>query len=685
MKKLLPLAIASLSTLASADELLPEIIVTSEFRPTDLQSAAASISVIAEDAIKERNAQHLQEVLALTPNVNFASGGSRARFVQIRGIGDRSEFKQPVNSSVGLIIDNVDFTGIGSAATLFDVNQVEVLRGPQGTRYGANALAGLIAIQSNAPTREFEGKLEAGVANQGGRQYGAVFSGPLSESLLGRIAFQRYEEDGAIRNVFLNRDTMDQDELSMRGRLRWLASDTFSVDIVASRTDVDNGYDAFTLDNTRETLADEPGRDSQESNTLSLDAKWQLGTVDLRYTTAWADTDSEYSYDEDWVYDGLHPDGYTSTDAYLRSRRNSSHELRVLSTDTSRLFNDSSDWVIGIYHLRNSTDLNRRDGDLRSGYKTQTSAIYGEISSQLAEQWLLRVGLRAEDWQADYIDSDIGARNFDKTLGGGHIAVEYSQNDDSLIYARLARGYKAGGFNIDAELPEELRPFDTETLWNLELGWKASLLDERLQSRITAFYAKRDDQQVKSSRVVYTDSGQPEQFQDFTANAASGRNYGLEAEFNLQASADLAFFLNAAWLRAKFDEYSAPANQAHPDGLVLDGKDQAHAPRYQYAAGASYQLSDALIARLSVDGKDGFFFSDRHRAKSSSYTLLNAELRYALADWTFSVWGRNLTDKDYETRGFGSFGNDPRNGYELGRYVQFGEPRRFGITASLEF
>lgn len=678
-KKLLPLALASISTLASANP-LEEVIVSTEFRPSNLQNTAASISVVAEEAIKERNAQHLQEILALTPNVNFSSGGSRARFIQIRGIGERSEFSQPVNPSVGLIIDNVDFTGIGSAATLFDIDQVEVLRGPQGTRYGANALAGLINIRSKAPTDSFEGKVEAGIANQGGQQYGAVVSGPLSTSLQGRLAIQRYEEDGAVRNSFLNRDTMDQDELTARGKLRWIASDTLSIDLIATHTDVDNGYDAFTLDNTRETLSDEPGRDSQRSNTLSLDALWQAGSIDVRYTTAWAATDTDYHYDEDWVYDGFHPDGYTSADAYERSRRNSSHELRLLSTEQTRLFADTTEWVIGAYHLRNNTALNRNNGNDRSGYKTQTNAIYAELSSTLSEQLLLRIGARAEDWQADYVDAEIGAQNFDKSLAGGHIALEYTPQENRLIYARVARGYKAGGFNIDAELPETLRTFDTETMWNLELGWKASLMDQRLKTRITAFYATRDDQQVKSSRVISDpNTGEPIEFQDFSDNAASGRNYGVEAEMNMQVNDSLTLFLNAAVLRAKFDEYTTPG------GLVMDGEDQAQAPRYQYATGANYQLNDALTASISLEGKDSFFFSDRHRKKSSSYTLLNAELRYTLSDWTFSLWGRNLTDKDYETRGFGSFGNDPRNGYETGRYVQFGEPRRVGLTASMVF
>ena len=122
------------------------ITVTSGFRQQSLQKTAASLSVLTDTDIKQRNAQHLEELIAVTPNVNFASGSQRARYYQIRGIGERSQFKEPINPSVGMIIDGVDFTGIGSIANLFDVQQAEVYRGPQETHFGAHAIAGMITV-----------------------------------------------------------------------------------------------------------------------------------------------------------------------------------------------------------------------------------------------------------------------------------------------------------------------------------------------------------------------------------------------------------------------------------------------------------------------------------------------------------------------------------------------------------
>ena len=140
------MAACCLASQAVADPArLEEVLVTAELRPALLLSQVGSISVISAEDIREREAQHLEGVLSLAPNVNFAGGTSRARFFQIRGVGERSQFQEPLNPSIGLVIDGIDFSGLGGAATLFVVQQVEILRGPQGTLYGRNAVGGRLS------------------------------------------------------------------------------------------------------------------------------------------------------------------------------------------------------------------------------------------------------------------------------------------------------------------------------------------------------------------------------------------------------------------------------------------------------------------------------------------------------------------------------------------------------------
>ncbi len=127
----LALPLIALGAEPETDPVVPEIIVTGEFREPELSSIPASVSVLTEQDIVARNAHHLEELLGMAANVNYASGASRGRYFQIRGIGERGQFAEPLNSSVGLLIDHVDFSGVGAVGTLYDVSQVEIFRDPK--------------------------------------------------------------------------------------------------------------------------------------------------------------------------------------------------------------------------------------------------------------------------------------------------------------------------------------------------------------------------------------------------------------------------------------------------------------------------------------------------------------------------------------------------------------------------
>lgn len=228
--------------LSHAQDTLEEIVVRGELRELPLSATAGSVSVVSLDGPQAGVLDHLEEVLNRVPNVNFASGASRARFIQIRGIGERGQFSEPLNSSVGLILDGVDMSGVGTAATLFDVEQVEVFRGPQGTLYGANALAGLINVKSNAPTDVFAASMTADAGEFGANGLGGVISGPLSDDVKGRVAWRRYRDDGFVRNAFLGRDdTTRHDEETWRAQLQWAASEASELAVTLGRVIVNNG------------------------------------------------------------------------------------------------------------------------------------------------------------------------------------------------------------------------------------------------------------------------------------------------------------------------------------------------------------------------------------------------------------------------------------------------------------
>ncbi|MDA1299029.1 MAG: TonB-dependent receptor [Proteobacteria bacterium] len=663
---------------ASTGNALPEIVVTADYRGTEVVSAPTSISVISEEVVRSRAAQHFEEMLGALPNVNFAAGTNRARFFQIRGIGERSQFIEPLNPSVGVLIDNVDYSGMGTAATLLDVDQIEVLRGPQGTRYGANALAGLIHLKTNEPEDAFRAALRLGAGNFDARRAQLMMTGPLTDQSQFRLAVEQFKSDGYYDNAYLGTDDNNRrDELTGRAKLAMAVSEDWDINLTLTRVDLDNGYDAFTLNNTRTTLSDEPGHDRIDATGFSIDSTWQLSASSIEVIAALLSADTQYGYDEDWTYSGFHPDGYMSSDAYNRDRESGSLEVRWISDGMSRIFGDSTDWIIGLYTLDSDEDLRREytylARDFISSYGFDTRAIFVQLDTRLTDTLALATGLRAERRDTTYQDSNAVTYAPRENMWGGRIALTYSPDSGSMSYISLARGYKAGGFNTDGTLDADLREFSDESLVEVEVGVKSRSASGRFEYRVAAFYDERTDQQVKSSLVRQRPDGTSE-FIDFTGNAATGTNSGVEVELDWFASKHLLLSASGGLLDARFNRF------INEFGEDLSGRDQAQAPNYTWHLAVRYERGGWHFD-LSAEGRDAFYFSDRHAVRSKPYSLINGSIGYKANAWGIQLWGRNLNDKDYYTRAFGSFNNDPRDGYaDPEPYFQFGEPRVFGVT-----
>ncbi|MCR9277708.1 MAG: TonB-dependent receptor [Pseudomonadaceae bacterium] len=661
---LLALTFGCTSALASNIE---EIVVTAEFSSKSLQDTAASVSVISGEELARQQAVHLEETLASVPNVNFASGASRARFIQLRGIGERGQFREPLNSSVGLIIDGVDFSGFGTSALLFDVDQVEVLRGPQGTLYGSNALAGLINIRSKPPSEQFEGYVDVGVSNHGGRDVGAVVSGGGL-----RLSAFHTESDGYMDNTFINSSTNDRKETLLRLRGDFSLGEVSDLSMTLGYADIDNGYDAFSLDNDRDTRSDEPGFDQSLSTYAAATLSTEVAGNELSVSLAHANSDIDYGYDEDWTFVGFDPFEYSSTDRYVRDRSMTTLDIRLSG-------GEARPWTIGLYNFQQDVDLRRvytfAAADFDSVYQVDRVAAYGEIELPLREGLRARLGARLERAKASYRDSEGAQFEPDDNVAGFRAQLEADVGANGLVYLSASSGYKAAGFNTDGTLAREFREYDEETLWNLEAGLRSTLWDERLRVAASVFWMQRDDVQINRSLIVERPDGSSE-FIDFVDNAAEGFNRGIELDLNVRLTETLSGFASVGLLDTEVTRFDSDGDD------FLDGRDQAHAPSYTYHIGADW-LSGPWSARVALQGRDGFFFSNSHNAETDSANLVNMKFGYAAERFSVSIWGRNLTDEDTEVRGF-RFGNDPRLIYDTRTYTQLGEPRRYGVSVTLQ-
>ncbi|MFU2510070.1 TonB-dependent receptor [Pseudoalteromonas sp. ASV78] len=692
MKLRLSLITAALLPLVSApafadDSELEKILVTGDFQKESIQTLSASASLFSDREINERGASFLDEMLASAANVNFTSGASRGRYIQIRGVGLRSQFVDPINPSVGLVIDGINYSGLGGSSLLFDVNQVEIYRGPQGTRFGADGMAGMIQIESADPTFDPSIKVQLGAGNYNSYEAGVAAGIGITDSTAVRASIYQRESDGYVDNLYLNESTQQQDELVGRFKLHSQLTDHLRSELSVHYIDINNGYDAFTLDNSRNSVADNPGQDNQESIAVGL-ANIYTGFdwFDVSLNLSGIDSELAYSFDEDWVCNdinqpqvcaaGLHPDGYSSTDAYLRDRQDQAAELQ---------FNGKGgNWVVGLYYQDREVELERQytwlANPFASNYQTSNSAIYGQLATPIGNKTTLITGLRVEQYQGDYTDNNGFIEETDDVMVGGKLALEYQVIDRTMIYTSLTRGYKAGGINsealakakddglnLDADFFQNHVSFAPEYLWSGEFGVKGSSLDDKFVLRLAAFYMYREDMQLKAWKV------EDQKFTGYVDNANSGENYGLEIEGSYQLTDDLVFTGSVGYLDTKINDFVAQS------GLDQDGREQSQAPKYQYAFTARYNFTNELYATVGIEGKDDYYFSDSHNSQAPSVNLVNFSAGYEADQWSIRTWARNVFDEEVPTRGF-EFGNDPADGYATHTYTQFGEPMVAGVT-----
>ena len=687
---LLPLI--STPLIANADDSdLERIVVTGDFQRESIQTLSASASLFSKDEINQRGASYLDEMLGSTANVNFTSGASRGRYIQIRGVGLRSQFVDPINPSVGLVIDGINYSGLGGSSLLFDIDQVEIYRGPQGTRFGADGMAGMIQMESAQATADPSLKLQVGMGTYNSREAGLAASTGLTDDTSARVSYFRRKSDGYVDNLYLNDETQQQDEQVARFKLNSQLTEHLNTELNLHYIDINNGYDAFTLDNSRNSVADEPGQDNQQSYAIGINNTYTgFDAFDVSLNLSAIDTELLYSFDEDWVCNdasepqlcaaGLHPWGYSSTDVYTRDRDDQSANLQFNSK--------TGNWVAGVYYQNRDVDLEREytwlASPFASTYETSNVAVYGQVATPIGPKTTLITGFRVEQYQGDYTDSNGYIEETDDVMVGGKIALEYQVIDRTMIYTSITRGYKAGGINsealakakdeglnLDADFFQQHTSFDPEYLWSGEFGVKGSSLDDKFTLRLAAFYMHRDNIQLKAWQV------EGQQFTGYVDNASSGSNYGLEVESSYQLTEDLFLTGSAGYLNTEIDDFVTQS------GLNQDGREQAQSPKYQYAFSARYNFTNELYGMIGVEGKDDYYFSDSHNSKAPSSNLVNLSLGYEADMWAVRAWARNVFDEEVPTRGF-EFGNDPLDGYATHTYVQLGEPRVAGITFTLE-
>ena len=685
-------------SIISLSQDIEEIVVKGDWREINVLEEDSSIVILNNQIIESQPIKHFENLSYLVPNLNFAASDSRARHFQIRGIGERSGYERTPNSAVGFLIDDIDYSGQGGIATTFDVDQIEVHRGPQGSRICSNALAGLIYIKTKEPTEVFEGSSEITLGTYGTRNAGIAFGGPtqFNQDITYRVALRSDYSDGFRKNLFLGKsNTSKKDEDTYRLKLNWKLRDKTTLKFLITQIDLDDPADIWTIDGSLNTLSDRPGMDSQKTNAYSMKIFHGFAGYEFQSITSITDTDVVLSYDADWGNAKSHaPYTYDYFSETLRDRETFSQELRLVSDELDFNSNRNTEWVLGISYFdvkevnfKNDDGVYGDPSDPFGPYGSQSSSssnfssdnlsIFGNIDYFLDEFTKLSIGARWEDYQSNYYDSFGESFNPNDQMSGGKISLNKNLSDVANIFISVARGFNQGGFNLNLGLAPDSKNtnlyYDPEFLTNYEVGFNAQLFDAKTNIAAVIFYSDREDQQVLISTQV--DPTDPNTFSFLTQNAAEGTNKGLELNIDVQLTESLNFFARLGLLRTEINNW-----KSRPD---LEGRAQAHAPKKSYAFGMNWSITNRASLSVDVVGKSGFYYSDSHNNQSKSYSLTNINFDYLIGGWTYSIWARNIFDEYYSVRGF-YFGNEAPD-FKDTLYERHGDPRHFGLSVRYDF
>jgi iron complex outermembrane recepter protein len=715
------------------DAQVEDIVVTAQRRSENIQDVPISITAITSETLRDAGSFSSTEIAQSVPNLTVSTTyvGSAPRFF-IRGVG-LGDFNASSTGGVGLYVDDV-FLGSPNLLTfaLFDLDRVEVLRGPQGTLYGRNTTGGAIRFESARPTNDLSGYATARYGRFSELRLEGAVSGPvLGDTVRARVAGLYTSRDGTLFNRFTNRRENESEAWALRGIIEADITENLeaSINVHGGRATPDttrfqhrgiidpatgglcglNAILAFQCvdvlgyrDTDNDLFAGDYNNAGKERvSTFGVTGRLVLdgGPVTVTSITAY-----------DWVrrvaVEDVDASPNNLVDAtWNQPSRQFSQELRFASNDGGN-FN----WIVGGYYLRDSRDAVNRfrvlpdfpvasSFEARQSYSqvTQALAVFGQADYRLTDALKVTVGLRYTAEDTDYTElaqfeaagasplvPPIPFLSVNDSVNSERVtarfALDYQVNDDVLLYASYNRGYKAGGFNGGfATSLAQKAPFQPETLNAYEIGLKTDLFDRRVRFNVAGFYYDYSDLQVFTLRQA---GGIPAQILE---NAANAEVYGLEAELTIVPTAGLQFDAGLGLLHTSLKDFVTldPATLLPRD---LSGNRSRNAPELTFNAGVTYDtaLSDTLALGFNLNARyqsSVFFDVDNNpRLTQGGYWLANGRvsLGHPEDNWRVSLFAENLFNQRYyrEVANLGDFGLDE---------IAVGDPRTYGVELSVRF
>jgi iron complex outermembrane recepter protein len=679
---------------------LADVVVTAQRIKEDVQTTPIAISVYNADALKTAGITNLAGLTAMAPDVSFTTTEGQS-IITIRGISSRD------TTEIGDPAVSVNTDGFymnrpyGLSANLYDIDRIEVLRGPQGTLNGRNSVGGAINIITAKPVDHFAAYTSVQYGNYSDLELQGMVNVPLSDRVQMRTAFLSASHDG-YRNNAPQRAGDDQDDKSARIELAFQPIDNLTAALTAQYTSQDGSGDVMqyipfmytatgaldhslpaSINSTRFPLGTQPFlRMRSEQYRASL-----IYDFDKLEVTALGGYDhTAYAQGIDQT---LYPDAPTGVYQWSPSQSPNTinGELRFASRAAGPF-----QWQVGGFYFRETSNL--LSGDVSQGTKggrdmffgfsystpMNSKAGYAQASYQVTSRLKLTGGFR---YTADYKASsgyfgDIsggivfanqaGSASFSKSTF--HAAADYDLTSTSMLYGKFDTGYKAGGFNFGGSA------YAPETVKAYEVGSKNRFLDNSLQLNVAAFYDDYTEQQVAT--YAFLSTGQPVQL---TQNAGASRNYGAEAELIYKIPVIGILNFTADYLHARYTDFQSIADPSDPKAsgnVQLAGNQPPQAPDWSFGMGLEHSwavLGGALTGRIQSKAQTSYYFSFYNfpDTRQKGYTMSDAFLTYQPGDghWKVTAFVRNIEDSVV-------FKDAEESQYAVAYAYEFYPPRTYG-------
>ena len=649
---------------------LDEIVVT-DFKQNKRNLTSTAVSTINVQQLHNQQIVNLKELTAVMPNFYMPDYGSYANTpVYIRGIGTKSK-----GSAVGFYVDGIPhFESSAFNIDLSDIAAVNVFRGPQGTLYGRNTIAGIINVYTHNPLDYQRTRIKVGYGRYNDFIAQASNYAKISEKFGISTAASYHHNDGMFTNHFLNEKADKLNEGEGRIGFYWRPTTNWLLHLNSTLTySEQNGYPYAPYDIVKdELLPISYNRNSTYRRLISstgLNAQYENNHISFNSQTSYQFIKSHQGLDQDFTPQ----DVYFVDNSYHQNML--SQELTLKSNDKGRY-----QWIVGLFGMLlhsnqfAETSYFTRDFSTPTTYKNPTAgyAIYHQSSYNIWRGMSATVGLRF-DYEHAKTTLSTGVTTHAKDFVSSasfrqftpKFTLQYLTNKDNLYYISITRGYKPGGFNTIFKTDAE-RTYDPEYSWNYEVGTRLKFLNGRLTAEADLFYID-----WRHMQTTYTVPG----VGNVIANAGHTDSKGFELSLAYHPIKSLQLSLNYGYTHARYLEYKKSARED------FSGNRLPMVPNHTLSLNGTYTIMpagwfDKIIFNTGLTGLGRIYWADDNIVRQNFYATLNAKVSLTKGIFTWEVWGKNLTATDYMAYGFKA---------SQGNYAQRGKPLTFGTAVSVSF